>query len=341
MRVVVFLLALTGMITAHAQRNLEVGLSTGVTHYYGDLGNWDGPMQWNSIRPGMAVTFRDFLNNPNRYVTRALTVEGRLSWHRIGYDETEPTGGMSGRELRNFGRGLNFRTDLFGASGHLVLNAYREPYKPLFEQRFFMYFFVGVGVFYGRPKGDLFRGSQEMDNMYHYWSDGTIRDMAQDNPNAGGAQVVERDGTYETDLYNWRTEGGWVTPEGNVMKGPSPWHIGFPWGLGVRYLVTKQISVGAEFCYYSFLSDKLDDVSERYATWDEISRAFPGDTARQQMARYISDPSGWGTDGTTNPTITSQRGNPALPDYFSYLSFEVSYKFKRKPSQRLLISRRD
>ena len=54
---------------------MEVGVSSGVTHYYGDLGNWDGPVQWNSVRPGMAVTFRNFLNNPKRYVTRALDFE--------------------------------------------------------------------------------------------------------------------------------------------------------------------------------------------------------------------------------------------------------------------------
>ena len=32
---------------------------------------------------------------------------------------------------------------------------------------------------------------------------------------------------------------------------------------------------------------------------------------------------------------SSRRGNPGMPDYFSYLSFEVSYKFKRKPSRRM------
>ncbi len=321
------------------QRTLEVGLSSGITHYYGDLGNWDGPMQWNSVRPGMAVTFRNFLNNPKRYVTRALDFETRLSWHRIGYDETEPTGGESGLELYNFKRGLNFRTDLFGMSGHLVLNAYREPYQPLFQQRFFMYFFVGVGVFYGRPKGDLFHGEQGMENAYYYWDDGTIHDLPEDHPNAASSNVIEHDGTYETDLYSWHTEGGWGGESGGAAPGPSPWHIGFPWGFGIRYMITRQMSLGAEFAYYSFITDKLDDVSDRYATYEEIGAAFPGDSTSQYLARYISDPTGWGTDGTVSER-TSRRGNPGLPDYFSYLSIEVSYKFKRHPSQRLFVNKR-
>jgi hypothetical protein len=55
------------------------------------------------------------------------------------------------------------------------------------------------------------------------------------------------------------------------------------------------------------------------------------------MARYISDPTGWGTDGTLSYR-TSRRGNPALPDTFSYFMFEVSYKFKRSPGRKSFMS---
>lgn len=315
------------------QRNLEVGVSSGVTHYYGDLGNWQGGVQWNSIRPGMAITFRDFLNNPKRYVTRALTAEARVSWHRIGYDESQATGGLSGLDLRNFRRGLNFRNDLFGVSGHMVLNMYREPYTPLFKQRFFAYAYIGLGIYYGRPKGDLFRGSQDMANRYHVWDDGTIRTAPQGDPNA---QITEHDGDYETDLYDWVTEGSGNGESAQVGRPPSPWHVGVPMGIGLRYMVTKEVSVGMEFSYYTFFSDMLDNVSERYATYAEIGKAYP-DSARQYMARYISDPTGWGTNGEIGK-YTSRRGNPGLPDAFSYFMFEVSYKFKRTPSKRSFVS---
>ncbi|MBK9288770.1 MAG: hypothetical protein IPN38_14055 [Flavobacteriales bacterium] len=313
-----------------AQRNMEVGLAVGATQYYGDLGNWDSPIQWNSTRPGVCLTVRDFLNNPRGYVTRSLTMEGRFSWHRLGYNEAEPTDGLSGLDLKNFRRGLNFRTDLYGVSAHVVLNAYREPFKPLFQQRFFMYFYTGLGVFYGKPKGDLFRGDANLDNRYFYWDDGTIRDAPRESESGN---VIEQDGTYETDLYSWATEGD-LNQEGVTVQRPSPWHIGIPFGMGVRYMVTKQISVGAEFSYYTFATDYLDNVSGRYATYGEIGSVYVGDSTSQYLARYISDPTGWGTDGTVS-IRSSRRGNPGMPDYFSYLSFEVSYKFKRKPSRRL------
>ncbi|HEY0978166.1 MAG TPA: hypothetical protein VGE21_11915 [Flavobacteriales bacterium] len=330
------LTVLTGLLAmpVHAQRNVEVGLSSGVTHYYGDLGNWDGGMQWNSMRPGMAITFRDYFNNPKRYVTRALTTETRLSWHRIGYNEVEPTAGLSGTDLRNFRRGLNFRNDLYGISQHLVLNMYREPYTPLFKQRFFAYAYIGVGLYYGRPKGDLFRGSPDLSNRYHYWDDGTIRDTPR---GSGGGNVVEQDGTYETDLYSYVTQGEGEGEGAMAMARPSPWHVGFPMGFGIRYMLSKNLSVGAEFSYYTFLTDMLDNVSGRYATYAEIGQAYPNDSTAQYMARYISDPTGWGTNGEAGPA-TSKRGNPGLPDTFSYFMFEVSYKFKRSPSRRSFVS---
>lgn len=332
-----FLFVALGMSWAtgtQAQRNLEVGVATGVDHFSGDLGNWTGPVQWNGIRPAMSITFRDYLNNPKRYVTRALTTETRFSWHRLGYNEAEPTGGKSGEELRNYHRGLNFRNDLFGISQHLVLNMYREPFQPLYQQKFFAFSFIGLGIFYGRPKGDLFHGSQDLSNRYYAWADGTIRNAPRGTENAA---VIGQDGTYETDLYSWVTEGTGGGMEGHALaKVPSPWHVGVPIGFGMRYMVSRELSVGMEFSYYMFFTDMLDAVSDRYATYDEIAKVYP-DSTSQYMARYISDPTGWGTDGKES-LFTSRRGNPGLPDSFSYFSIEISYKFKRSSSRRSFVN---
>ena len=326
-----FLLFSSGL---QAQRNLDIGLQLGVDHFSGDLGNWDGPVQWNGIRPAMSITFRDYLNNPKRYITRALTTETRLSWHRLGYNETDPTGGNAGIDLRNYRRGLNFRNDLFGISQHIVLNMYREPFQPLYQQRFFAFSFVGIGLFYGRPKADLFNGPANLDNRYHFWTDGTIRDKPRGDADAN---VIGQDGTYETDLYSWVTEGTGGGNEASAKtKAPSPWHVGVPIGFGMRYMVTRELSVGVEFSYYMFFTDMLDGVSDRYATYSEIGQAYP-DSTQQFMARYISDPTGWGTNGKES-LFTSRRGNPGLPDSFSYFSFEVCYKFKRGTSRRSFVT---
>ncbi|MFN3875623.1 MAG: hypothetical protein ACK4L7_06895 [Flavobacteriales bacterium] len=334
MRIATFSIAAAFASALCAQRNLEVGIASGITHYYGDLGNLDGQVQWNSARPGVSITFRDFLNNPKRYVTRSLTTEARLSWFRTGYEERDPVRGMAFEELRNRKRGLGFRNDLFGMSGHLVLNAYREPYQPLFQQRFFMYFHVGLGVYYGRPKADLFRGAVDTLNRYHFWDDGTVRDAPRGTPEA---TIIERDGKYETDLYEWQTEGGIGAGEPGRRYRLSPWHWAMPIGAGVRYMVTKEMSVGLEFSYVMFMDDHIDDVSDRYATYAEIDATYAGDPNRQALARYISDPTGYGTNGEQG-VGTSRRGNPGLLDTISFLNLEVSYKFKRGAGRRSFLT---
>ena len=324
-------------VATSGQRNVEIGLAQGVTTYFGDLGNEEGAIQWGSIRPGMAVTFRDFLTNRKRYITRAVTMEGRFSWHRIGYNEADPVGGLSGMDLRNYRRGLNFRTDLYGLSVHAVLNAYREPYQPLFKQKFFAYFYIGLGVFYGRPKADLFRGEVDPANRYYFWEDGTVRNAPRGTPESDAA-VIEQDGKPETDLFSWITEGSTAAGEGTVIDRLSPWHIGIPMGMGVRYMVTRKLSIGMEFSYYSFFTDQLDGVSDRYASYTELEDVYSGDVRAEELARYISDPTGWGTTGEIDDPRTSVRGNPALPDGFSYLNLEVSYKFKRGPGRSSFIT---
>ena len=70
-----------------------------------------------------------------------------------------------------------------------------------------MFFFAGVGAFYGKPKADLFRGSIGLDNRYFFWSDGTLRDQPE---KSGNGNIIEKDGDYETDLTKWSTEPGQV-----------------------------------------------------------------------------------------------------------------------------------
>ena len=309
-----------------AQRTADIGFSTGITHFYGDLGNDRGMIPWSSTNPGMAVTIRNFLNNPKRskMLYTPFSLEARLSWHRIGYDETAPIGDMKGGQLRNYFRGINFRNDIIGAAVHVSYTYYPDRYRSLYRQKFCVFGFAGIGAFYGRPKADLFRGKENLANRYYQWGDGTLRDAQE---RSGKGDIVERDGVYETDLYNWRTEGQGDDFENGKRPMYSLVNVGFPFGFGVRYGLSKQVTLSTEFALYYFLTDYLDDVSERYATTSEISRNFPKDSEKQKLAAYISDPSGRGTDGTGLTPPSSRRGNPKYKDAFTYISVEVAYKF--------------
>jgi len=312
-----------------AQRTADIGFSTGITEYFGDLGNDRGNIPWSSTNPGLAVTMRNFLNNPMKsgMMYTPFSMEARLSWHRIGYDETASIGEMKGHELRNYFRGINFSNDIFGAAVHVTYTYYPNKFRSLYKQKFCVFGFAGVGAYYGRPKADLFKGAADMGNRYYIWGDGTLRDA---DERTGRGNVIERDGVYETDLYKWRTEGQGDDFESGRRPMYSLVNLAFPSGFGVRYGLSKQITLSAEFAYYYFLTDYLDDVSGRYATITEINHNFPEDPVNQKMAAYISDPSGRGTDGTVLMPPTSRRGNPKLSDSYTYISVEVAYKFSLK-----------
>lgn len=311
-----------------AQRTADVGLSGGIVHYIGDLAN-EKTFPMSAMNAGSAITIRNFINNPRvsgvRYTKLDLQV--RFSWHRLQYDETSPIGNKKGIELRNYLRGINFRNDLFGTELGLTYNIIPNSKSKLSKPKFSYFFMAGVGVFYGKPKADLFRGAIDLNNRYYYWKDGTIRDAAENTKGIGN--VIKKDGEYETDLSKWRTEGQGYSKESNSTTGTySNWNIGLPFGAGVRYMVNKYFTLTAEFNYYYFLTDYLDDVSDRYATFEELKSSFP-EPRQFALARYISDPSGFGTSGYPGPA-TSRRGNPSLKDGFSYFSIEGAYKFTWK-----------
>lgn len=321
------ILLLAPVSHAFSQHQFEVGLSTGVTDYFGDLGN-DAYFQTTSTRPGMALTFRNFLGKPKfGYEYHPFNIEARISWHRIGYDETKPISGRKGFELKNYGRGLGFRTDVFGSSVHLTYTLFADRRKSLSEQHAALFLFAGAGVYYAQPKADLFRGKMDLANRYYFWSDGTIRDQ---DESTGSGNVIEKDGKYETNLKDWHTEGQGAIGERSRKKNYSLIHVGFPLGFGFRYGLTSKTTLSFEAGYYKFLTDFLDDVNDAYVSYDEINALYPNDPDKQALARYISDPTGRGTIGYPGPA-TSTRGNPKTSDGYSFINLEVAYKFEFEP----------
>jgi len=328
-----FLLSLLFLNSVYAigQQSLDIGLAAGTTNYFGDLGNEEF-FQKSSMSPGIALTVRNLIA-PSEISGMKYTpfnVEARLSWHRIQYDESQPVNGNQGFELQNYGRGLGFRNDLFGVSTHFSYTYYPNRRLPLHKQGMAFFAYTGVGIYYGRPKADLFNGDIDINNRYFFWNDGTIRDAAQ---STGQGNVIEKDGKYETDLIDWRTEGQGAYDETSMSKKMySPWHIGIPVAIGFRYGVNKNVTLSIEFGYYYFFTDYLDDASKAYATNKQIDQHFAGDPVKQEIAKYISDPTGFGTDGFPGPR-TSRRGNPGLNDTYSFINFEFAYKIDWNPKK--------
>jgi hypothetical protein len=316
---------------ANAQKSLDLGFGTGLTNYFGDLGNGEF-MQSSSTRPGVEVTLRNIISpkEVSGMKYSAFNVEASLSWHRIGYDESKSLSGLDVSEMRNYNRGLGFRNDIFGVSTHVSYTYYPNRHKPLYKQGLALFVYGGVGIYHSNPKADLFRGKIDINNRYYFWNDGTTRDAPEGTV---GANVIEKDGDYETSLKDWHTEGQGSSDETKASKDMyKNWNIGIPVGFGFRYGVNKAITLSLEVGYYKFLTDYLDDVSDAYATYKEIEQQFPNDPIKQELAKYISDPTGKGTDGYVD-AYTSIRGNPGITDSYSFISMEIAYKINWKPEK--------
>ncbi len=322
-RISPLIILLIAGFAAHAQQTANVGYGSGVVNYIGDLGN-EKNFTLSSANLGMEITVRDFLNNPEKshVLNRPFGVEARFSWHRLQYDETSPLRGKEGTDLRNYHRGLNFRNDLFGISANATYTYYANRYRPLYKQKFAYFLLAGVGAFYGTPKADLFKGSIDQKNRYHFWNDGTIHDV--DERSGLKGNIIEKDGEYETNLRDWHTEGQGKGTETSKKKEYGTLNIGFPLGIGIRYGWNKNITISAELDYYYFITDYLDDVSDRYATYDELAANFT-DQNQYELSKYITDPTGYGSSGEIN-VATSPRGNPNLKDAYTFFSIEIAYK---------------
>lgn len=97
-----------------------------------------------------------------------------------------------------------------------------------------------------------------------------------------------------------------------------------PIGVGARFAVTSQLSVGAEFNARVTFTDYLDDVSTVYYDNKSISDAYG------EKAGYLADPN----DGT-NPTWTGageRRGGEKNKDFYGTFMFTANYKILKGKS---------
>jgi len=157
------------------------------------------------------------------------------------------TGTVYGEEMRDL-TNLNYRTSLFSQQLNVEYNFY-PLLKPDERGRQLLrpYIGFGAGAMLFRSKGDLRDANGE---TYNYWSDGTIRSLAEDNPNAEAAILLERDMVYESDLRDANLDGLRKYPQATFT---------LPFHAGIRIQVSKNFGVNAAFTYAMNFSDMLDN----------------------------------------------------------------------------------
>lgn len=101
--------------------------------------------------------------------------------------------------------------------------------------------FITAGAYYGMYFNTVTDIAYGDDNEYFYWSDGRIRDVAEDALNSDDAELISRDYEYETSL-----NGGPV----HTFTASA--------GLGLDLHLSRSISVRLMSRYFYAVSDKVD-----------------------------------------------------------------------------------
>lgn len=148
---------------------------------------------------------------------------------------------------------INFRTSIFAPSLNLQYNFKHltRVTKAGEGSHSLLTPFVSVGiasVIY-RPKADL----QNADGKtYHYWADGSIKDLPETPQNIDAATTITRDYEYETELRDLNLDG--------IGKYPLI-GLSLPFSAGLNVNITKGFSIRAQGTYHLTFTDHIDNIT--------------------------------------------------------------------------------
>lgn len=207
-----------------------IGFGTGMFSFFGDL--YTRHFQSPSVgRIGYELFVSQKINS-------YLKLNFNVLYGNLGANE---------RFVKN-GRNLNFESRIFLGGLSAIydfgnfLPADREasPYVSL-----------GISAFNFISKTDLFDAKG---NRYYYWSDNSIRNLSETDPNAANAIEVKRDYTYESDLQTLNRDGFGKYPEHSFA---------IPVGAGVNFRINDYLNFKVGTTMYFSMTDYIDGVTAK------------------------------------------------------------------------------
>ena len=207
-----------------------VSFSYGVLNFRGDVRNsYSSSVIGNNA---FQVNVATFVDRKNYFTANFYYLTGKLSGN--SYSHTDIVRNLNFQsEISVFGANLEYRF------GHIFeKDALVRPYVSL-----------GVGNLNYSAKGDL---SDASGLDYHYWSDGTIRDVDETAP--GPSELLYRDYNFETDL-RLREEQEFGLGNYNQRS------LVIPFSLGAHLRISRRAFFSLGVSYHYTFSDLLDNVA--------------------------------------------------------------------------------
>ncbi|MGD1848588.1 MAG: SPOR domain-containing protein [Salibacteraceae bacterium] len=205
-----------------------IGLGIGMLTYYGEISK--GESTNNPLVNNLGYELR---------VTQSLNNYLDLSFHVM-------TGKVSANE-RSLDRNLNFESTITTGGIALAYN-FDHLLKP--DRIIDPFISVGIESMEFLSKTDL---QDEFGNTYNYWSDGSIRNLAENDPNAENAIRIQRDYEYESDIRALNLDGFGAYDE-------RTWAI--PIGIGANMYISDKVSFRFGTTLHYTLTDRIDGLTD-------------------------------------------------------------------------------
>ncbi|MBX7240225.1 MAG: OmpA family protein [Bacteroidia bacterium] len=295
-----FIMSQDGMGQGSKIRNnygWSLGVQAGATAAYSDVSYKFLPPNW-----------RDLSNMNQSFDSRAAEVvlSKRLN-NALGLSLSGMYGNVTGNDrtywlgknvLENpsFARSLNFRTEFYMMDVSLVYNM-ANGFLIRNNAKFAPYIGIGAGATSFFVFGDLYT---KEGSRYFYWSDNTVRNLAENDPNAALATEISQDKQYETRLTNYKVEG----------NNYSTIALQIPVTLGVKTRIADRWDLSLSASARYLFTDYFDDISGKYPV--------SGNPSAQES--YFLNPN-------PNWKPGEYRGDPKMNDVVGFVGIGIHHRF--------------
>lgn len=205
----------------------RIGFGVGTLLFKGDIGGDSKGYNLLTADAGFSAT-------ASQEVTSFLELEFQSVYGRFRVNEI------------NTQRRYNFQSSIHSLGINAVYNfSHFFPKNRVIEP----WFAMGISSFEFLTKTDL---RDKNGIPYHYWSDGSIRDMAESDPFSENAALIERDYVYETDARELNADGLGKYPDRS-------WSV--PVGAGANMRLSERFRVRFGTTMNYTFTDLVDNVS--------------------------------------------------------------------------------
>ncbi len=298
----------------------SLGMHFGLSDLWGDVGtkspldHYANKHYWGSPH-FMGGVFARYALHPG-FVLRGSIDYGSVyandNWNENKSDKATSPDDIA---FQRFSRNLDVQSNIWEGNILFEINPLRlgNLEKHSAKKRMQPYILLGGGYFHYRAKGTYVpRGSDGRPN-------GQGRRVDLDN------LYLENQGPQSPEVDSMLTAAGLTLPTGPTKM----WVPQVCGGIGVRWDLADQVSLGIEYLYRYTFTDYLDNVSGTYVDPRVFDIIHHDDPEKAQMAKDMYDKS-WILDKDATHKPGDLRGDASTKDAYSTLSISVFFRLKTK-----------